>query len=148
MARLLVPLVEVTAPDGAKSFWAAYSMQHKEAVAAVKDRIPADHSAELSVRRLPPKWKFFGARPGDVIMLDLDTKGGAGTIKSAKRAKSARSASRHRRSRAPANEVDEMAAQMLTVVRNMRPGGRRLREIGRLRKRLHSLLRSTTNTRV
>ena len=72
MPRFAIPLVEVTAPDGAKSFWAAYSIPHREAVAAVRDRIPPDHLAELSGRRLPPGWKFAGAHPGDVIKLSYE----------------------------------------------------------------------------
>jgi hypothetical protein len=44
MARLLIPVVEVTAPDGTKSLLAAVSIPHKDAVAAVKDKIPPNHS--------------------------------------------------------------------------------------------------------
>jgi hypothetical protein len=50
---MLVPLIEVTAPDGTKSFWVAYLRAHKDAVAAVKERIPSDHHAELSLQRVP-----------------------------------------------------------------------------------------------
>jgi hypothetical protein len=148
MVRLTIPMVEVTAPDGTKSFWIAYSIPHNEAVAAVRDRLPADHTAELSVRRLQPAWKFDGVRPGDVIKLDFDanSKQRHGRLKLAKTTKTGRSTRRRRSSRA-AKELDEMAMQMLTAIRDMPPGGRRLREIGRLRKRLYSLLRSPAHTR-
>jgi len=147
MVRLTIPLVEVTAPDGTKSFWVAYSIPHKEAVAAVRDRLPADHTAELSVRRLQPTWKFDGVHPGDVIKLDFDanSKQRHGGVKLAKTTKTGRSSRRRRSS--VAKELDEMAIQMLTAIRNMPPGGRRLREIGRLRKRLYSLLRSPADLR-
>jgi hypothetical protein len=71
MARLLIPIVEVTAPDGTKSLWAAVSIPHKDAVAAVKDKIPANHAAELSMRRLPQGLKIDGARKGEVIRIEL-----------------------------------------------------------------------------
>jgi hypothetical protein len=134
MARRPIPLIEVTAPDGIKSFWVAYSIPHKEAVAAVKDRIPPDHTAELSVRRLPPRWNFKGARPGDVIKLDFD-------------ANSTRAANRGRFLGQTVEDPDEMAARLLATVRNMPPGHKRLREIERVRSRLHSLLRSRPNSR-
>ena len=71
MARMLIPVVEVTAPDGTKSHWAAVSIPHKKAVAAVRERIPLSHTAELSVRRLPLGLKLVGARPGEVIRIEL-----------------------------------------------------------------------------
>jgi hypothetical protein len=70
MPRMRIPIVEVTAPDGAKSLWAAIAIAHKEAVAAVKKRIPKSHTAELSVRRFPSGIKLNGARPGDVIRIE------------------------------------------------------------------------------
>jgi hypothetical protein len=71
MARLALPVVEVTAPDGSKSLWVAYSVPHKEAVAAVKETVPADHIAELSIRRVPPGLAFEGARRGDIIRIEF-----------------------------------------------------------------------------
>jgi hypothetical protein len=71
MARLALPVVEVTAPDGSKSLWVAYSVPHRQAVAAVKESVPADHIAELSIRRAPPGLAFEGARPGDIIRIEF-----------------------------------------------------------------------------
>ena len=147
MPRFAIPLVEVTAPDGAKSFWAAYSIPHREAVAAVRDRIPPDHLAELSGRRLPPGWKFAGAHPGDVIKLSHEFDLRRRTVRSV----SARSASLPWAfAGAAMDDLDEMAAQLLDAVRKMPPGQKRqdaLREIGRLRSRMHALLRSTSNSK-
>ena len=70
MARVLTPVVEVTAPDGTKSLWAAFAVSHREALAAVKEMIPADHTAELSLRRLLRSQKVEGLRPGEVCRLD------------------------------------------------------------------------------
>jgi hypothetical protein len=70
MARVLTPVVEVTAPDGTKSLWAAFAVSHTEALAAVKEMIPADHTAELSLRRLLRSQKVEGLRPGEVCRLD------------------------------------------------------------------------------
>jgi hypothetical protein len=71
MARLALPIVEVTAPDGSKSLWVAYSVPHKQAVAVVRETVPADHLAELSIRRVPPGLTFGSARPGDIIKLEF-----------------------------------------------------------------------------
>lgn len=71
MARIAIPVVEVSAPDGTRSFWAAYSIPHSKAVAAVRQKIPADHTAELSVVRLPNQWKPDGVSAGDIIELDF-----------------------------------------------------------------------------
>jgi hypothetical protein len=67
MARLALPVVEVTAPDGSKSRCVACSVPHNEAVASVKESVPADHIAELSIRRVPAGLAFeapelFGKR--------------------------------------------------------------------------------------
>ena len=70
MARMRIPIVEVTAPDGAKSLWAAISIPDREAVAAVKKMIPGSHTAELSVRKVSLGQKLNGARPGEVIRID------------------------------------------------------------------------------
>jgi hypothetical protein len=71
MARLALAVVEVTAPDGSKSLWVAYSVPHGQAIAAVKGTVPADHIAELSIRRAPPGLAFEGARPGDIIRIEF-----------------------------------------------------------------------------
>jgi hypothetical protein len=71
MGRPSVPVIEVTAPDGTTSLWAAYSIPYKKAVEAVTQKIPPDHAAELSVRRLPPGMKFNDKRPGDVFKIEL-----------------------------------------------------------------------------
>jgi hypothetical protein len=71
MARLALPVVEVTAPDGSKSRCVACSVPHNEAVASVKESVPADHIAELSIRRVPVGLAFEGARPGDVIRIEF-----------------------------------------------------------------------------
>jgi hypothetical protein len=63
-----MPLVDVTAPDGTKSVWAAaVSLRH--AVAAVRQLIPADHVAELSNKRLPTDMLPW-ARRGDVRRIE------------------------------------------------------------------------------
>jgi hypothetical protein len=71
MARLVMSTVEVTAPDGTKSLWAA-ALPHREAVAAVRRVIPPDHIAELSLRRLP-RSKMEGLCPGAVRKIDIGT---------------------------------------------------------------------------
>ena len=135
MPRLSIPVVEVTAPDGTKSFWAAYSVSHREAVAAVKHLFPSTHRAELSGRRLPPGLKFDGARPGDLIKLGFNGK-------SERRAVSWLSG-RSPRQFAPAPDLKEIAAQLVAAVRGLPPGKQRqeaLREIGRLQIEMHALL--------
>jgi hypothetical protein len=74
MARPSIPLIEVTAPDGTTSLWGAYSIPYKKAVEAVTQKIPPDHVAKLSVRRLPPGIKLGGKRPGDVFKIDLPSR--------------------------------------------------------------------------
>jgi hypothetical protein len=70
MARVATPTVEVTAPDGTKSLWAA-ALSHSEAVAAVRKVIPADHSAELALRRVSRSSpKLDGLRPGEVRQVE------------------------------------------------------------------------------
>jgi hypothetical protein len=138
MVRLTIPIVEVTAPDGTKSFWVAYSIPHDQALAAVRSQIPDDHMVELSIRRLPPGWKFHGARPQDIIKLEY---GDANSERSPKRVKSARSAGRRGRIAKSDENPEKMAAKLLAAIRKMPPGPKRLREIERLRRRMHSLLR-------
>ena len=70
MTRPLIPLVEVTAPNGTKSLLAAFSVSHRDAVATVKNVIPSTYAAELSNRRVPPGLKFGGAHPGNVILIE------------------------------------------------------------------------------
>jgi hypothetical protein len=60
--RIGMPIVEVIAPDGSKSLWAA-AVAHKSAVEAVKKVIPSDHVAVLSMQRLPLR---EGMRRGEV----------------------------------------------------------------------------------
>jgi hypothetical protein len=145
MARRTIPVVEVTAPDGTKSFWGAYAVPHRQAVAAVKAKLPHPYTVELSVRRLPPGWRFDGACPGDIVRLDYDTAPGRRV-----RSTSARSASFLGELPGTAMEdLDKIAAQLTATVRNMRAGPRRqdaLREIGRLRSRMHALLRSANES--
>jgi hypothetical protein len=61
MVRFAISTVEVIAPDGIKSHWVV-ALPHRAAVAAVRQVIPPDHSAELSIRRFPAE----GLRPGEV----------------------------------------------------------------------------------
>jgi hypothetical protein len=61
MVRFAISTVEVIAPDGVTSHWVV-ALPHRAAVAAVRELIPSDHSAELSIRRFPAE----GLRPGDV----------------------------------------------------------------------------------
>lgn len=61
MVRFAISAVEVIAPDGIKSHWVV-ALPHHAAVAAVRQVIPPDHSAELSIRRFPAE----GLRPGEL----------------------------------------------------------------------------------
>jgi hypothetical protein len=63
--RVGMPMVEVTAPDGTKSVWAA-AVAPSAAVEAVKKMIPPDHVATLSNRRLPIGPQSQGMRGGEV----------------------------------------------------------------------------------
>jgi hypothetical protein len=141
MARKKIPVVEVTDPDGTKSFWGAYSIPYDQAVAAVRAVLPAKYTVELSLRRLPPGWRFDGALPGDIIKLGYDP-----TLDRRVRSTSARSASLLGQPPGAAmDDLDQIAAQLTAAVFDMPPGHRRqdaLREIGRLRSRMHALLRS------
>jgi hypothetical protein len=60
-----VPLVEVLAPDGSKSFWAA-AVGQKVAVEVVKKFVPSDHIAKFSGQRLPVVSVLKGIRRGEV----------------------------------------------------------------------------------
>jgi hypothetical protein len=138
MARITIPVVEVTAPDNTKSFWAVYSVPHDEAVAVVTDKLPPNYIAELSVRRITTDWKFAGARPGDVINLGEDPNSERLHFMSA-------AAGPLRQT-----EIDELAAQLVARVRRLPPGKQRreaLRDIGRLRIEMQALLRSFGNLR-
>ena len=141
MARKKIPVVEVTAPDGAKSFWGAYSIPYDRAVAAVRAILPAKYTVELSLRRLPPGYRFVGARPGDIIPLGYDP-----TLDRRVRSTSARSASfLGQLPGAAMDDLDQIAAELTAAVLDMPPGHQRqdaLREIGRLRSRMHALLRA------
>jgi hypothetical protein len=67
--RTAMPIVEVTAPDGGKSLWAA-AVAHRDAVAAVKAMIPVDHVAVLSNQLLPRSPKLEGFRWGEVRQVE------------------------------------------------------------------------------
>jgi hypothetical protein len=60
-----LPLVEATAPDGAKSLWVAAVAQH-QAIAAVAAAIPANHSLKLLSLRLTLGQKSVDLNPGEV----------------------------------------------------------------------------------
>jgi hypothetical protein len=141
MSRKKIPVVEVTAPNGTKSFWGAYSIPYDRAVAAVRAILPAKYTVELSLRRLPPGYRFVGARPGDIVPLGYDP-----TLDRRVRSTSARSASfLGQLPGAAMDDLDQIAAELTAAVLDMPPGHRRqdaLREIGRLRSRMHALLRS------
>ena len=63
--RAGMPMVEVTAPDGTKSAWAA-AVAPSAAVEAVKKMIPPDRVATLSNQRLPIGPQTEGMRRGEV----------------------------------------------------------------------------------
>jgi hypothetical protein len=60
-----MPMIEVTAPDGSKSLWAA-AVAPGSAVDAVKKMIPPNHVAILSNRRLPIGPQTEDMRRGEV----------------------------------------------------------------------------------
>jgi hypothetical protein len=136
MARRANPLVEVTGPDGTKSLWVAYAIPHHRAVAAVQDRLPSGHTAELAGSRPPHSRKLEGAVQGDVIKLEYDAN-------SALRVESAFTSARSNTylkqiPQVAVEDIKEMAAQQLATVRNLPPGQKRqdaLMELGRLRNR-------------
>jgi len=144
MVRIAIPVVEVTAPDGTKAFWVAYSIPHNKAVEAVRSRIPPDHIAELSPQRFSRRWKLDGAKPGDIIKLehqvisspDAKTIASAPSVALPKRLPQTRT-----------KDLNKLAEQLLASVRSMPPGDQRyeaLKEIGRLRSRLHAHLQAKT----
>jgi hypothetical protein len=145
MPRIAIPIVEVTAPDGQKSFWGVYSIPHSHAVAVVKAGLPAKYKVELSVRRLPPGTRFNGARPGDIFKLHYD----ATPIRRVRSA-SARPANLFGQlPGANMEDLEKIAAQLTAAVRKMPSGHRRqdvLREISRLRSRMHALLHSASKS--
>jgi hypothetical protein len=63
-------MVEVIAPDGSKSLWVA-AVAKADAVAAVKQVIPANYVATLSQRRLTITRKSAILRPGEVRRVRL-----------------------------------------------------------------------------
>jgi hypothetical protein len=65
-----IPIVEVTAPDGRMSLWAA-AVARNDAVAALAEVIPADHVATLSRHRLTLSRRSDGFRPGEVRRIRL-----------------------------------------------------------------------------
>ena len=64
-----IPMVEVTAPNGSKSFWVA-AVAQEDALAAVKAVIPPNHLATLSNRRITLGLRK-GLRLGEVRMVRL-----------------------------------------------------------------------------
>jgi len=65
-----MPMVEVTAPDGTKSLWAA-AVAPNAAVRAVEKMIPPNHVARLLDQRLPISPQTEGMRRGDVRKVEL-----------------------------------------------------------------------------
>jgi hypothetical protein len=65
-----IPIVEVIAPDGQKSLWVA-AVAKANAVAAVKQVIPANYVAVLSERRLTLKRKSDVLHRGEVRKIAL-----------------------------------------------------------------------------
>jgi hypothetical protein len=143
MPRIAIPIVEVTAPDGQKSFWGVYSIPHSQAVAVVRAGFPAKYKVELSVRRLPPGIRFNGARPGDIFKLHYDARLG-------RRVRSASARPVNLLGQLPGatmEDLEKIAAELTAAVRKMPSGNRRqdvLREISRLRSRMHALLHSAS----
>jgi hypothetical protein len=68
--RTKIPIVEVIAPDGQKSLWVA-AVARANAVAAVKQVIPANYVAVLSERRLTLKRKSDVLHRGEVRKIAL-----------------------------------------------------------------------------
>ena len=65
-----IPVVEVTAPDGSRSLWAA-AVAPENAVPVVARLIPASHVATLSRRRLTLSRRSDELRPGEVRRVRL-----------------------------------------------------------------------------
>jgi hypothetical protein len=66
--RIKIPmLIEVTAPDGRREYWAA-RVPLRDAIETVRKMIPADHSVEPSFRRPPSTLKL---RLGEVRRIHL-----------------------------------------------------------------------------
>jgi hypothetical protein len=60
MVRFAVSTVKIVAPNGVITHWVV-ALPHSMAVAAVRQIIPTDHTAELSIRRFASE----GLRPGE-----------------------------------------------------------------------------------
>jgi hypothetical protein len=73
MVRLSLPAVEVIALDGTKSFWIV-ALPHTEAIAAVREVVPPDHIAELSIRSLRRSPKL-GIAPSNATLVDYGAAG-------------------------------------------------------------------------
>ena len=65
-----LPIVEVIAPNGRKSFWVA-AVAADKAVQAVAMILPANYAATLSRLRLTLNRKSVAFRPGDVRRVRL-----------------------------------------------------------------------------
>lgn len=69
MVRVAIPIVQVTAPDGAKSLWVV-ALPYQEAVEAVKKLVPSDHTAELALRRWRSSPRLARLQPGEVRKME------------------------------------------------------------------------------
>jgi hypothetical protein len=65
-----IPIVEVTAPDGRGSLWAA-AVARDKAVAAVAKVISENHVAKLTTHRLTVSRRSDKLRPGEVRRIKL-----------------------------------------------------------------------------
>jgi hypothetical protein len=65
-----LPLVEATAPDGAKSLWVA-AVAQEDAVAAMVGVVPAHYSIKLLSHRLTLHRKSIDLQPGEVRRVRL-----------------------------------------------------------------------------
>jgi hypothetical protein len=65
-----LPLVEATAPDGAKSLWVA-AVAQEDAVATVAGVVPANYSITLLSHRLTLRRKSVDLQPGEVRRVRL-----------------------------------------------------------------------------
>ena len=72
--RTKIPVVEVIAPDGRKSLWAA-AVAMAKAVAAVKEVIPPNYVATLTKRRLTITRKSEVLRRGEVRRINTSPRG-------------------------------------------------------------------------
>ena len=69
MVRVAIPIVQVTAPDGAKSLWVV-ALPYQDAVEAIKKLVPSDHTAELALRRWRSSPRLARLQPGEVRKME------------------------------------------------------------------------------